>query len=413
MNNIDNYKLNTIDEAIEDLASGKLVVVMDDEDRENEGDLIGSAELCTPEMVNFMSMYGRGLICAPIAAEIGERLNINMMVEHNTALHSTGFTVSVDYLKGTTTGISALDRAKTVRALADGTTKPEDLGRPGHIFPLLAVPEGVLRRAGHTEAVVDLMKIAGLKPAGILCEIINDDGTMSRKADLIPFSQKHNLKIITVKALIAYRLQQEQLVQCVAKANLPTEHGNFTILGFQNSVDKLEHIALVKGDLDANMQIIQKDKPILVRVHSECLTGDVFTSMRCDCGDQLHKAMEQIDKEGLGVIVYMRQEGRGIGLLNKVKAYQLQDGGLDTVEANVKLGFEPDPRNYGIGAQILRSLGVTKMRLMTNNPQKRVGLESYGLEVSELVSIELPPNEHNHFYLETKKNKMGHKLEKV
>jgi len=413
---MENFQMNTIDEAIIDLASGKLIVVMDDEDRENEGDLVGSAELCTPEMVNFMASYGRGLICTPISSEIAERLELDMMVPNNTSLHSTGFTVSVDYLLGTTTGISALDRAKTIRALANPTTKPSDLGRPGHIFPLLSVKEGVLRRAGHTEAVTDLMKLAGLREAGVLCEIINDDGTMARKPDLIPFAQKHNLKIITVKHLIAYRLERENFVKCVAKAQLPTPHGDFILLGFHNTVDGLEHIALLKGDIfndNEDYKITYTDDSVLVRVHSECLTGDVFNSLRCDCGNQLHAAMEMVNKEGRGVILYMRQEGRGIGLLNKVKAYQLQDNGLDTVEANVELGFAPDPRDYGIGAQILRSLGIKKMKLITNNPQKRVGLESYGLEVSELVKLEQNPNTHNHFYLQTKKNKMGHILDKV
>jgi 3,4-dihydroxy 2-butanone 4-phosphate synthase/GTP cyclohydrolase II len=329
--------------------------------------------------------------------------------------HETGFTVSVDYLHNTTTGISASDRAKTINALADNNTKPTDLGRPGHIFPLIAVDGGVLKRAGHTEAVIDLMKIANLKNTGVLCEIINDDGTMARKLDLIQFAKKYNLKIITVKDLIAYRLERESLVQCVAKANLPTEYGNFIILGFQNSVDNLEHIALVKGEVDKYGKLINNDvdEPVLVRVHSECLTGDVFNSLRCDCGNQLHQAMEMIEKAGKGVLVYMRQEGRGIGLLSKVKAYGLQDNGLDTVEANVELGFLPDARNYGIGAQILRHIGVHKMQLITNNPTKRVGLESYGLEVVELVNIEQVPNEHNHFYLSTKKNKMGHILENV
>jgi 3,4-dihydroxy 2-butanone 4-phosphate synthase/GTP cyclohydrolase II len=412
---VDNYKLNSIEEAIKDLADGKLVIVMDDEDRENEGDLICSAELCTTEMINFMSSFGKGLICAPITKEIAENLELELMVSNNTALHSTGFTVSVDSLIDATTGISAADRCKTVNALANPKTKAKELGRPGHIFPLLAVKEGVLRRAGHTEAVVDLMKIAGLRPVGVLCEIINEDGTMARKADLIVFSLKHNLKIITVKDLIAYRLERENLVKCVAKANLPTEHGNFTILGFHNSIDNLEHIALIKDEkiVGDTIRISDSDVPVLVRVHSECLTGDVLTSLRCDCGNQLQQAMDMVEKEGRGVILYMRQEGRGIGLLNKVKAYQLQDEGMDTVEANIELGFLPDPRDYGVGAQILRLLGIKKMRLITNNPTKRVGLESYGLEVTELIPIEQNPNTHNHFYLQTKKNKMGHLLNNV
>jgi len=430
--------MNTIDEAIIDLASGKIIIVMDDEDRENEGDLVCSAELCTPEMVNFMATHGKGLICTPISTEIAKQLELDMMVPNNTSLHTTGFTVSIDYLHGTTTGISASDRAKTINSLASSATKPSDLGRPGHIFPLLSVEGGVLRRAGHTEAVTDLMKLAGLREAGVLCEIINDDGTMARKPDLIPFAQKHNLKIITVKHLIAYRLERENFVKCVAKAKLPTEYGDFNLFGFHNTVDGLEHIVLVKGEVATtssrndrhshceqkakqsildeksdDYKIINADEPILVRVHSECLTGDVFASLRCDCGNQLHAAMEMVNKEGRGVILYMRQEGRGIGLLNKLKAYQLQDCGMDTVEANVKLGFAPDPRDYGIGAQILRSLGVKKMKLITNNPQKRVGLESYGLEVSKLVQLEQNPNCHNQFYLQTKKEKMGHILEKV
>ena len=433
---VDNFKMNTIEEAINDLKSGKLIVVMDDEERENEGDLVGSAELCSPQMINFMSTYGKGLICSPISLEIAQKLKLEMMVQNNTSLHTTAFTVSVDYLIGTTTGISAADRAKTVQSLANPNTKPTELGRPGHIFPLLATKEGVLRRAGHTEAVTDLMKLAGMAQVGVLCEIINEDGTMARKPDLITFAQKHNLKIITVKELIAYRLERENLVKCVAKAKLPTDYGDFTLLGFQNSVDGLEHIALIKSNIDNNknkidnnenrignneindevtneIKFFNQEEPILVRVHSECLTGDVFGSLRCDCGNQLHIAMDIVNKSGSGVILYMRQEGRGIGLLNKVKAYQLQDKGMDTVEANIALGFASDPRDYGIGAQILRSLGIRKMKLITNNPTKRVGLESYGLEVSELVKLELPPNKHNHFYLKTKKDKMGHILEKV
>lgn len=414
MFDVDNYKMNTIDEAVNDLKLGKLLIVMDDEDRENEGDLVCSAELCTAEMVNFMSSFGKGLICTPVSKEIAQKLELEMMVNNNTSLHETGFTVSVDYLHNTTTGISASDRTKTINSLANSATKPVDLGRPGHIFPLVAVKGGVLKRAGHTEAVIDLMQIAGLKEAGVLCEIINEDGTMARKIDLLPFAQKYNLKIITVKDLIAYRLEKESLVQCVAKAKLPTEYGDFTILGFKNNVDNLEHIALVKSDVDNNGHLKnQSNEPILVRVHSECLTGDVFNSLRCDCGKQLHQAMDMVNKSGTGVILYMRQEGRGIGLLNKLKAYSLQDSGVDTVEANIELGFLPDIRNYGIGAQILRYIGINKMKLITNNPTKRVGLESYGLEVVELINIEQNPNKYNHFYLKTKKNKMGHILEKV
>ncbi|MCL2040034.1 MAG: bifunctional 3,4-dihydroxy-2-butanone-4-phosphate synthase/GTP cyclohydrolase II [Bacteroidetes bacterium] len=408
-----NYKMATIDDAVTDIKQGKLLIVMDDEDRENEGDLVCSAELCTAEMVNFMSSFAKGLICTPISKDIAEKLDIELMVNNNTSLHETGFAVSVDYLHNTTTGISAEDRAKTINALANENTKPADLGRPGHIFPLIAQKGGVLKRAGHTEAVIDLMKIANLTEAGVICEIINEDGTMARKKDLIPFAQKHNLKIITLKDLISYRLERESLVKCVAVAKLPTIYGDFTILGFENSVDNLEHIAIVKGEISSDGKLINNNEPLLVRVHSECLTGDVLSSMRCDCGNQLHQAMEIINNKGKGVILYMRQEGRGIGLLSKIKAYSLQDEGYDTVEANLKLGFTPDARNYGIGAQILRYIGINKMELITNNPMKRVGLESYGLEVTNLVNIEIPPNEHNSFYLKTKKDKLGHLLNSV
>lgn len=412
MNDIDNFRFNTIDEAISDLANGKMLVVMDDEDRENEGDLVCSAELCTTEMVNFMVCEGRGLICVPITKDYADKLNLSPMVRTNTSLHETGFTVSVDYLIDTTTGISAADRAKTIVALSNPNTKPEDLGRPGHIFPLISVNGGVLKRTGHTEAGIDLMSLAGLRPAAVLCEIMNADGTMARKRDLIPFAEKHNLKVITVKDLISYRMERENFVQVVAKAKLPTKFGDFTILGFSNSIDNKEHIALIKGELYDN-KLVTADEPILVRVHSECLTGDVFGSFRCDCGQQLHKAMQMVNEAGKGVILYMRQEGRDIGLLNKLKAYQLQDGGMDTYDANLELGFPADPRDYGIGAQILRKIGISKMRLITNNPQKRVGLEGYGLEVLELVGIECAPNAHNHHYLETKKHRMGHILGKV
>ena len=413
MLDINNYKMASIDDAINDIKKGKLLIVIDDEDRENEGDLVCSAELCTAEMVNFMSKFGKGLICTPVSKDIAERLELTLMVNNNTSLHETGFTVSVDYLHNTTTGISAEDRAKTINAIVNPNTKPADLGRPGHIFPLIAQKGGILKRAGHTEAVIDLMKIANLKEAGVLCEIINDDGTMARIKDIIPFAQKHNLKIITLKDLISYRLERESLVQCVAVANLPTIYGNFTMLGFENNIDNLEHIAIVKGEINADGKLINNNEPILVRVHSECLTGDVFNSLRCDCGNQLHQAMKIIDEKGEGVIVYMRQEGRGIGLLSKIKAYSLQDEGYDTVEANLKLGFTPDSRNYGIGAQILRYIGVNKMQLITNNPTKRVGLESYGIEVTNLVNIEVTPNEHNCFYLKTKKDKLGHLLKNV
>lgn len=398
--------MNKIEEALSDLASGKIIIVLDDEDRENEGDLICSAELCTSDIINFMATNAKGLICVAITEKRAEQLNLEPMVRNNSALHNTKFTVSVDYAHGTTTGISASDRAKTVRALAKADTKPSDLLRPGHIFPLVAHNEGVLRRAGHTEASVDLMKLAGLEPAAVLCEIINEDGTMSRYPDLVKFAEKFNLKMITIKDLIAYKLKIENLVEKIAETKLPTNFGEFRLVAFENKYDRKEHIALIKGDINS-------EEPILTRVHSECLTGDVFHSLRCDCGEQLEGALKLIQNEGKGVLLYMRQEGRGIGLINKIKAYELQEKGLDTVEANLHLGFDPDPRDYGIGAQILRTLGVKKMRLITNNPQKRVGLESYGLEVVELVPIEVQPNEINKNYLKTKKNKMGHILKKI
>ncbi len=395
--------MNTIEEALADLKEGKMIIVMDDEDRENEGDLICSSELCEPETVNFMSTYGKGLICVAITPDIADKLQLDLMVNKNTANHSTRFTVSVDYAYETTTGISASDRSKTIKAIASDDTKPEDLLRPGHIFPLIALKEGVLRRAGHTEAAVDLMTLAGLKPSGVLCEIINEDGTMARLAELKEFSLKHNLKMITIKDLIAYKLKTDILVECVATAKMPTMYGDYDLKVFKNKYDGKEHVALIKGNISSG-------EPILVRVHSECLTGDVFGSMRCDCGDQLHKAMKMIDDEGCGVILYMRQEGRGIGLINKVKAYALQEQGYDTVEANLALGFEPDPRDYGIGAQILHKLGIRKMKLISNNPTKRVGMISYGLEVDSLIPIEIPANRINLEYLNTKKFKMGHLL---
>ncbi len=395
--------MNTIEEGIYDLSSGKMVIVMDDEDRENEGDLIVSSELCTAEMINFMSSKGKGLICVSITEDRAKELDLNVMVRESSGLHGTRFAVSVDYLHGTSTGISAFDRAKTVRALADSATKPSDLGRPGHIFPLIANKEGVLRRAGHTEATCDLMTLAGLKPCGVLCEIINEDGTMARRDDLEIFAKEYDLKIITVKDLIAYRLRFETLVKCVASAKAPTQYGDFQINVYENIYDGKEHVALVKGSWTP-------DEAVPVRVHSECLTGDVFGSLRCDCGPQLHNALKMIEKNGRGVLLYMRQEGRGIGLINKVKAYALQEQGMDTVEANEALGFKADARDYGIGAQILVSLGVKKMHLITNNPIKRVGLESYGLEVIDLLPIEVQPNDANINYLLTKKNKMGHFL---
>jgi len=394
---------DSIEQAIKDLQAGKVVVVLDDEDRENEGDIICAAEFCTPEQVNFMASQAKGLICVALPSEKAIALDLAPMVPDNTALHGTRFTVSIDYLHGTSSGISASDRSATIKALVQPNITPDDFGRPGHIFPLIAVEEGVLRRAGHTEAVVDLMKLGGLQPVGVLCEILAEDGTMMRTTQLMEFSEKHQLSIITVKDLIRYRLNKEQLVTAVAKAKLPTEFGDFMLQVFANTVDGKEHVALVKGTWN-------EDEPILVRVHSECLTGDIFHSLRCDCGPQLSAALSMIQEAEKGVLLYMRQEGRGIGLVNKVKAYSLQEQGLDTVEANVQLGFQPDPRDYGIGAQILASLGVRKMKLLTNNPTKRVGLESYGLEVVERVPIEMQPNSVNRDYLETKKVKMGHLL---
>ena len=395
--------MNTIEEALEDLKSGKMVIVMDDDDRENEGDLILASELCTPEKINFMTSKAKGLVCVAITETRAEELKLDVMVRESSALHGTKFTVSVDYIHGTQTGISAYDRSATVKALTNFETKPDDLARPGHIFPLIAVNEGVLRRAGHTEASVDLMRLAGLYPSGVLCEMIKEDGSMARKPDLEVFAKEYNLKIITVKDLIAYRLQTDFLVECVASAKLPSKLGDFDIKVFVNVIDGKEHVALVKGTW-------KKDEAVLVRVHSECLTGDVFGSLRCDCGSQLNTALKMIDVEGKGVLLYMRQEGRGIGLVNKIKSYALQEQGFDTVEANEELGFLADPRDYGIGAQILSALGIKKMRLITNNPKKRVGLESYGLEVVERVPIEVEPNSVNMNYLLTKKNKMGHLL---
>jgi 3,4-dihydroxy 2-butanone 4-phosphate synthase/GTP cyclohydrolase II len=395
---------NTIPEAVEDLRQGKMIVVVDDEDRENEGDIICASEFCTPEMVNFMAAKARGLICVSVSRQRADELLLDPMVQNNTALHSTKFTVSVDYVHGTTTGISAADRSATIRALADPSAVPEDFARPGHIFPLVAAQEGVLRRAGHTEATVDLMRLAGLKPCGVLVEILAEDGTMARGETLFRFAQEHGMKFITVKDLIAYRVARETLVSRAAEAEMPTAFGLFKIIAYNNVIDGKEHVALVCGTIDHG-------EPTLVRVHSECLTGDVFSSQRCDCGEQLHSAMQTIATAGRGVILYMRQEGRGIGLINKLKAYQLQEQGLDTVEANVHLGFKPDAREYGIGAQILVDLGVRKMRLLTNNPTKRVGLESFGLEIVERVPLELQTNQYNLEYMRTKKDKMGHLLE--
>jgi len=392
---------NTIEEAIEEVRSGRLLIVVDDEARENEGDFVLAAERITPEIVNFMLAKGRGVFCAPMAPERADALGLSPMVESNTSLHETSFTVSVDYIHGTTTGVSAADRAATIRALVDPATKPSDLARPGHVFPLRAAEGGVLRRAGHTEAVVDLCRLAGLSPVGVLCEIMNPDGTMARVPQLYRLARKHGLKMITVRDLIEYRMRREKLIERLATTNLPTKYGTFTLHLYRSKTDSKEHVALVKGT-------ITPDEPVLVRVHSECLTGDVFGSLRCDCNDQLIAAMKMVEKEGKGVIVYMRQEGRGIGLVNKIKAYQLQDLGKDTVEANEALGFRPDLRDYGIGAQILRDLGVGKMRLMTNNPKKVVGLNGYGLEIVERVPLEIQPNSINERYLKTKRDKLGH-----
>jgi len=399
-----NIKLNSIEEAIEDIRQGKLIIVVDDEHRENEGDFVAAAELVTPEMINFMATHGRGLICAPLTEERCNELDLELMVGKNTSLHSTPFTVSVDLIgQGCTTGISAHDRAKTIKALVDKNTKPEDLGRPGHIFPLKAKKDGVIQRSGHTEAVVDLARMAGLEPAGVLVEIMNEDGSMARLPQLMKIAAKFDLKIISIEDLISFRLKKESLIIKGEKVHLPTEYGEFELIPFIDKTSNLEHVALIKGTWEP-------DEPILTRVHSSCVTGDIFGSLRCDCGPQLHKAMQMIDKEGKGVLVYMNQEGRGIGLFNKIKAYKLQEQGMDTVEANLALGFNEDERDYGVGAQILKELGVRKMRLLTNNPVKRIGLEGFGIEIVENVNLEVPVNEHNHFYMSTKRDKMGHFL---
>ena len=394
----------SIEDAVEDIRQGKLIVVVDDEDRENEGDLIAAAEKATPEMINFIVKHGRGLLCAPITKERAEELQLPPMVERNTEKHGTAFTVSVDYKHGTTTGISAFDRAKTILSLVDPSTRPDDLARPGHIFPLVAKKGGVLRRAGHTEATVDLARLAGLYPAGLLCEIMDADGSMARLPRLQEIAREFSLKIITIKDLIAYRQRREKLVRRLFSASLPTRYGGFKLIVYETVIEGNHHLALIKGDVEGKQNV-------LVRVHSQCLTGDVFGSGRCDCGDQLHEAMQKIEAEGLGVLVYMRQEGRGIGLLNKLVCYRLQDQGLDTVEANVAIGFPPDARDYGIGAQILADLGLSSIRLMTNNPAKRIGLEGYGLKVVERVPLVIQPHEHNRFYLETKRDKLGHLLD--
>lgn len=396
--------LDTIESAIEDIKQGKLIIVVDDEDRENEGDFIGSARHVTPETINFMSKYGRGLICAPLVEDRCEELGLDLMVNNNTALHETAFTVSVDLLgHGCTTGISAHDRAKTIQALIDPDTKPSDLGRPGHIFPLRAKQGGVLRRAGHTEATIDLARLAGLGPAGVLVEIMNEDGSMARLPELLEIAKKFDLKIISIKDLIEYRLKTDSLIEEIVRVDMPTKYGHFKLVAFREKNTNNEHLALIKGEW-------KKEEPVLVRVHSSCFTGDILGSLRCDCGDQLHAAMQMVEKEGKGIILYMNQEGRGIGLVNKLRAYKLQENGMDTVEANLHLGFPMDKRDYGIGAQILRYLGISKLRLMSNNPKKRAGLLGYGLEVTETVPIETTPNPHNEKYLQTKRDKLGHEI---
>ncbi len=399
-------KFATVEEAVAALKAGRMLIVVDDEDRENEGDLVMAAEKATPEAVNFMLREGRGLLCVPLPKEWALRLDLRPMVDPPQDSHETAFTVSVDARTGVTTGISAHDRARTIRVLADPASKPEDLVRPGHVFPLVARDGGVLRRAGHTEAAVDLCRLAGLQPVGVICEIMNEDGTMARLPDLARFAERHGLLILTIADLIAWRKRREKLVEKVCEAELPTRWGHFRILTYRDKLTGQEHVALVKGEVEGG-------EPVLVRVHSECLTGDALGSLRCDCGGQLHAAMEAIERAGRGVVLYMRQEGRGIGLLNKVCAYHLQDQGLDTVEANLKLGYPPDLREYGIGAQILVDLGVQRLRLLTNNPRKVVGLSGYGLEIVERVPIEVEPNPYNRRYLQAKKEKLGHQLEKI
>ncbi len=397
-----NTPFDSVESAIEDIKNGKLIIVVDDEDRENEGDFLTAAENVTPDMINFITKVGRGLICVPMTRERVQRLELDMMVSQNTSLHETAFTISVDSrLPGTSTGISAFDRAITIQQLADDRTKPSDLARPGHIFPLRAMDGGVLRRVGHTEAAVDLARLAGFKPVGVICEILSEDGSMARLPELIKIKEKYGLKLITIKDLVAYRMQKEKLVKRAVEVRLPTHFGDFKLIAYETMIDDKNHLALVKGD-------VTNGEPVLLRVHSSCATGDLFGSMRCDCGEQLATAMMMIEREGRGVLLYIMQEGRGIGLINKLKAYNLQDQGLDTVEANEKLGFKADLRDYGIGAQIICDLGVKKMRLMTNNPKKVVGLEGYGLEVAERVPLVINPNDINKGYLETKQKKMGH-----
>lgn len=397
-------KLNTIEEAIKDIQDGKVIIVVDDEDRENEGDFVTAARNITPEIINFMATHGRGLICAPLIEDRCEELGLGLMVNDNTSLHATPFTISIDLQgNGCTTGISAHDRAKTIQALIDPNTKNEDFAKPGHIFPLKARRGGVLRRTGHTEATIDIARLAGFEPAGVLVEIMNEDGTMARLPELVEIAKKFNLKIISIADLVAYRIKHETLISKEAEVKLPTEYGDFKLLAFKQTTNEQVHLALVKGEINEN-------EPVLVRVHSSCMTGDIFGSYRCDCGPQLHAAMQAIEKEGKGIILYMNQEGRGIGLLNKLKTYELQEKGVDTVDANLQLGFGKDERDYGVGAQILRELGAKKLRLLTNNPKKRVAMIGYGLEIVENIAIEITPNEHNEFYLKTKRDKLGHLL---
>ena len=404
MSSMDGSRIDTIEAAIEDIRNGKMVIVVDDEDRENEGDFVIAARHATPEVVNFMATHGRGLICTPLEEARCEELGLDLMVGRNTASHETPFTVSIDYLKkGNTTGISATDRSRTIQALIDPETKPEDFGKPGHIFPLKAKSEGVLRRAGHTEAAIDLSRLAGFEPAGVIVEIMNEDGSMARLPDLVKVAERFDLKLVTIKDLIEYRLKHDSLIERAIEVDMPTRWGDFKLIAYRQRMTDEVHMALIKGSW-------QEGDPVLARVHSSCVTGDIFGSCRCDCGEQLAAAMQMVEREGKGVVLYMNQEGRGIGLMNKLKAYNLQEQGMDTVEANVALGFKMDQRDYGIGAQILRDLGVTKMRLMTNNPKKRAGLIGYGLEIVENVPIEMIPNVHNERYLRTKKEKMGHDI---
>lgn len=399
-------RLDRIEDAIEDFRNGKMVIVVDDEDRENEGDLIMAAEKITPEDVNFMLKNARGVLCAPITQERCHELKLDKQVEDNTSMLGTPFTVTVDKLEGCTTGVSAADRSATLRALADPASVPETFGRPGHINPLYAQDRGVLQRAGHTEAAVDLCRLAGLEPAGVLMEIMNEDGTMARLPELRKHADEWGLKLVSIADLIAYRLKNDSLVERGEEVDLPTAYGHFHLIPFRQKDNGLEHVALIKGDVTG-------DEPVLVRVHSSCATGDIFGSMRCECGEQLHKAMQAIDKEGRGAVIYLNQEGRGIGLMEKIKAYKLQENGMDTVDANLHLGHKADERDYGVGANILHSLGIRKMKLMTNNPMKRIGLDGYGLEITEIIPLEIEPNEYNRFYMRTKKERMGHQLHKV